>query len=96
MLSTLFFPLIPWLLQLILFAWFVVILVFLATSGEKEFKKVNNGTVTQTICSATVSSNYPMGGYILINITIATTQLAFTCSKSTMDTLEHFVKSVHS
>ena len=90
MLSTLFFPLIPWLLQLILFAWFVVILVFLATSGEKEFKKVNNGTVTQTICSATVSSNYPMGGYILINIAIATTQ------QSTMDTLEHFVKSVHS
>lgn len=91
MLSTLLFPLIPWLLQLILFTWFVVILVFLATSGEKEFKKVNNGTVTQTVCSATVSSNYLMTGYNLINNAIVMTQAA-----STMDTPEQCVKFIQS
>lgn len=53
MLSTLFFPLIPWLLQLMLFAWFVAVLVFLVTAGSANFKQVKNGTVTDILCSAT-------------------------------------------
>lgn len=55
MLSTLFFPLIPWLLQLILFSWFVVVLVYLTTSGTAEYKTVDNGTLTSTVCAAAVS-----------------------------------------
>ena len=33
MISTLFFPLVPWFFQICLFAWFVVVMAFLATSG---------------------------------------------------------------
>lgn len=51
MFSTLFFPLVPWLLQLILFAWFVVVLVYLVTSGTAQFQQVNNGTLAQEACS---------------------------------------------
>lgn len=55
MLSTLFFPLIPWLMQLILFAWFVGVMVFLVTSGSAEYRQIENNTLTNTICSAAVS-----------------------------------------
>jgi len=57
MLSTLFFPLIPWIMQLILFAWFVGVLVFLVTSGSAQFKKVENGTVTNIACTAAEALN---------------------------------------
>jgi len=52
MLSTLFFPLVPWILQLILFAWFVAVLVYLVTSGEAEYTRDKNNTVTNSICDA--------------------------------------------
>jgi len=52
MLSTLFFPLIPWLMQLILFTWFVGVMVFLVTSGSAEYRQIENNTLTNTICSA--------------------------------------------
>ena len=55
MLSTLFFPLFPWLLQLILFAWFVAVMVYLVTSGTAEFKQVKNDTISTEVCSAAVS-----------------------------------------
>jgi len=51
MLSTLFFPLIPWLMQLILFAWFVAVMVYLVTSGVAEYKQIKNNTLTEGICS---------------------------------------------
>lgn len=57
MMSTLFFPLVPWLLQLILFTWFVGVLVYLVTSGSAQFKKVENGTLTEDVCSAAVSNS---------------------------------------
>jgi len=57
MLSTLFFPIIPWIMQLVLFAWFCAVLAFLATSGEKQFKQVNNGTLSNLLCSATDAVN---------------------------------------
>ncbi|XP_020916237.1 choline transporter-like protein 4 isoform X2 [Exaiptasia diaphana] len=41
MLSTLFFPLVPWLLQLVLFFWFVIVLLFLATNGTPNYNIVD-------------------------------------------------------
>lgn len=48
---SLFFPIIPWLLQLILFAWFVSVLAFLVTAGEPEFQVVSNDTENGQLCS---------------------------------------------
>ncbi|KAJ7334391.1 hypothetical protein OS493_014702 [Desmophyllum pertusum] len=36
--TALFFPLIPWLLQLVLFAWFVAVTVYLVTNGTPQYK----------------------------------------------------------
>ena len=54
MFSTLFFPIFPWILQLALFAWFLAVLVFLATSGESEYKQLVNGTETGGTCTSLV------------------------------------------
>ncbi|XP_057289899.1 choline transporter-like protein 4 isoform X1 [Hydractinia symbiolongicarpus] len=57
MISTLFFPLLPWLMQLILFCWFVAVLAFLVTAGDAEFEQVNNGTFSKIACTATDAIN---------------------------------------
>lgn len=44
MLSALFFPLIPWLLQIVWFAWFAVILAFLFSNGTKQYRVDQNDT----------------------------------------------------
>lgn len=41
--STLFFPLFPWLLQVIVFGWFVSVLLFLAGSTHPVYKPVMDG-----------------------------------------------------
>ncbi|XP_031574217.1 choline transporter-like protein 4 isoform X2 [Actinia tenebrosa] len=41
MLSTLFFPLIPWLMQLILFVWFIAVLLYLSTNGKPQYETVD-------------------------------------------------------
>ena len=38
MISTLFFPLLPWLFQLTWFAWFLTVLVFLLSNGDREYR----------------------------------------------------------
>ncbi|XP_048587230.1 choline transporter-like protein 4 [Nematostella vectensis] len=48
---TLFFPFIPWILQLILFGWFVSVLVFLVTSGATVYKNVDGNGTTGSTCS---------------------------------------------
>ncbi|CAB4019009.1 Hypothetical predicted protein, partial [Paramuricea clavata] len=51
MLFTLLFPIIPWLLQLIVFTWFVAVGVYLVTTGDPEFQlKKNESAVTDTLC----------------------------------------------
>ncbi|XP_031569515.1 choline transporter-like protein 4 [Actinia tenebrosa] len=46
MVFSLFFPIIPWLLQIILFGWFVSVLAFLVTAGTPTYSNVDsNGTV---------------------------------------------------
>ncbi|KAJ7334501.1 hypothetical protein OS493_014823 [Desmophyllum pertusum] len=50
----LFFPVIPWLLQLILFAWFVGVLVFLVTAGDAEFQVVSNDTENGVLCTQAI------------------------------------------
>lgn len=58
MLTTLVFPLFPWFLQLVLFAWFVVVLAFLSTSGTGEYQEVyTNGTISDTVCKAADALN---------------------------------------
>lgn len=69
MMSTLFFPIIPFILQLILFVWFVVVLLFLATSGKPVFSETTqenvtvNGTssikarISSTLCDAVSAIN---------------------------------------
>ncbi|XP_065068597.1 choline transporter-like protein 4 isoform X2 [Rhopilema esculentum] len=52
MISTLFFPIIPWIFQVILFTWFVGVLTYLVTSGDASYKQVKNGTVTTALCKA--------------------------------------------
>ncbi|XP_068728860.1 choline transporter-like protein 4 [Montipora capricornis] len=39
--TSLFFPLIPWLLQFALFAWFLAVAVFLVTNGVPEYKVID-------------------------------------------------------
>ena len=39
--SSLFFPVLTFLLQLIVMAWFVVVAIFLASSGEQQFAFAN-------------------------------------------------------
>ena len=41
MLSTLFFPLIPWIMQFALFAWFLVIMLYLVTNGVPDYRVIN-------------------------------------------------------
>ena len=81
MLSTLFFPLVPWLLQLILFAWFVAVMVYLVTSGTAEYKKIENSTITDTACDAAVRffwSNFEFFfNHIFSEITFSKTGHAF-------------------
>ncbi|KAK3747927.1 hypothetical protein QZH41_008845, partial [Actinostola sp. cb2023] len=66
MLSTLFFPLIPWLLQLVLFIWFIVVLLYLATNGKPDYETVDvpnnnihNLTNGTTCDPKTFDSKYP-------------------------------------
>lgn len=46
----LFFPVIPWLLQILLFGWFVGVLAFLVTAGEPQFQVVSNDTDNGQVC----------------------------------------------
>ena len=46
----LFFPIVPFLAQLLVIIWFIVVGMFLATSGEKEYKVVGM-TSTDTFCT---------------------------------------------
>ncbi|XP_073243444.1 choline transporter-like protein 4 isoform X2 [Porites lutea] len=39
--TSLFFPLVPWLLQLALFAWFVAVAVYLVTNGTAKYKVID-------------------------------------------------------
>lgn len=39
--TTLIFPLIPWLLQLALFAWFIAVAVYLVTNGTAQYKVID-------------------------------------------------------
>lgn len=39
--TALFFPIIPWLLQLALFAWFLAVAVYLVTNGTAEYKVID-------------------------------------------------------
>ena len=48
--SMLFFPIVPFLAQLLVIIWFMVVGMFLATSGEKEYKVVGM-TSTDTFCT---------------------------------------------
>ena len=43
MMSTLFFPLVPFVWQFLIIVWFVVVAVFLASSGVAEYKVDLNG-----------------------------------------------------
>ncbi|XP_065646897.1 choline transporter-like protein 4 isoform X2 [Hydra vulgaris] len=52
MTSTLFFPIVPWFLQLILFAWFVVVLIYLSTSTSAKYEQVKNSSFTGIACDA--------------------------------------------
>lgn len=53
---TLFFPVIPWLLQLILFAWFLGVLAYIVTSGSPRFQVVSNDTDNGQLCSDAVKA----------------------------------------
>lgn len=44
MMSTLFFPLLPWLFQLAWFAWFIIILLYLMSNGTKQYQVSHNDT----------------------------------------------------
>ena len=44
MLSALFFPLLPWFLQLVWFTWFAVILIYLMSNGTKQYRVSQNDT----------------------------------------------------
>jgi len=64
MLSTLFFPIFLWVFQLIWFAWFVTVLVFLASNGTKEYRVMDNDPVYNitngTVCDPSkFQSMYP-------------------------------------
>ncbi|XP_065647600.1 choline transporter-like protein 4 isoform X2 [Hydra vulgaris] len=64
MLSTLFFPLLPWILQIAWFAWFIVVLLFLMSNGIKQYQvSADDNTYNLTMgkaCSLdTFSSLYP-------------------------------------
>ncbi|XP_068729882.1 choline transporter-like protein 4 [Montipora capricornis] len=48
---SLFFPVIPWLLQIILFAWFVAVLAFLVTAGDPRFQVVSNDNSSGNPCT---------------------------------------------
>ena len=52
MISTLFFPIIPWILQLFVFAWFVAVALFLVSNGTAKYHTLDrNGTlVNSTEC----------------------------------------------
>ncbi|XP_028395012.1 choline transporter-like protein 4 [Dendronephthya gigantea] len=50
MLFTLLWPIIPWLLQLIAFAWFVAVGVYLVTTGDAEFQLKNTTDVIDPLC----------------------------------------------
>lgn len=39
--TSLFFPIVPWLLQLALFAWFVAVAVYLVTNGTPKYKVID-------------------------------------------------------
>jgi choline transporter-like protein 2/4/5 len=57
MFSSLFFPIIPFLLQLIVSGWFLIVAMYLASSGESEYRaSIPNGTECETVCS-TYKSN---------------------------------------
>ncbi|KAK3735707.1 hypothetical protein QZH41_010152 [Actinostola sp. cb2023] len=58
MVFSLFFPLIPWLLQLILFGWFVSVLAFLVTAGSANYSTVDNNGTIKSPCDFTQVS-YP-------------------------------------
>lgn len=61
---SLFFPIIPWLLQIILFGWFVGVLAFLVTAGGAEYQVVSNDTQNGQVCTQEIkdaigsASNY--------------------------------------
>ena len=51
--SSVFFPILSFVLQLVVIAWFVLVFTYLASSSEKQFEFMNNGdntcpNVTQT------------------------------------------------
>ncbi|XP_020903250.2 choline transporter-like protein 4 [Exaiptasia diaphana] len=60
MVFSLFFPIIPWLLQLILFGWFVAVLAFLVTAGTPNYSAVDSNGTVKSPCDFTkaVSDNY--------------------------------------
>ncbi|XP_065067875.1 choline transporter-like protein 4 isoform X2 [Rhopilema esculentum] len=64
MLSALFFPLLLWVFQLAWFAWFIAVLLCLASNGTKEYRVLEDDT-TYNITNGTVcdpkkfSSQYP-------------------------------------
>ncbi|RMX60176.1 hypothetical protein pdam_00010114 [Pocillopora damicornis] len=61
---SLFFPVIPWLLQIILFGWFVGVLAFLVTAGDPQYQVVSNDTQNGQVCTQEIkdaigsASNY--------------------------------------
>lgn len=64
MLSTLFFPILPWILQLIWGAWFLVVLLFLMSNGTKQYQVSQNDTninltVGDMCDQLTFKSDYP-------------------------------------
>jgi len=48
--SSVFYPILSFLLQLVVMAWFVLVLTFLASSSEKEGVVTQNMTATGTVC----------------------------------------------
>ncbi|XP_066928594.1 choline transporter-like protein 4 isoform X2 [Clytia hemisphaerica] len=64
MLSTLFFPILPWIFQLAWFTWFLVVLSFLMSNGTKQYQVSHNDTLYNlTVGDAcnheTFESKYP-------------------------------------
>jgi len=58
MFSSLFFPIIPFMFQLVVAGWFLVVAMYLASSGESEYRvSIPNGTCLTSTACATYKSN---------------------------------------
>ena len=60
--SSVFFPILSFVLQLVVIAWFVLVFTYLASSSEKQFEFMDNGD--QTCPNGTVETACEIGGQL--------------------------------